>query len=199
VFANLPGADVVLCAAEPGIITDDVGLVGLDVARALDDVGSPDVVVAPGGLVTRRMARDGDPVIDWIRRVHPETTFTTSVCTGTLLLTAAGLLRGDRATSHWIAYDALADAGVEATDERVVRSGKIFTAAGVSAGIDLALTVVGALAGADVARAIQLGIEYDPRPPFDSGSPSTAPRHVHALVTELLEAEQSEILDRTRS
>ncbi len=195
VFTNLPGADVALCAAGRGLVTDDIGVVRLGVTHTLDEMPSPDVLVAPGGLVTRRMARDGDPVIDWIREAHPKTAVTASVCTGTLLLIAAGLLQDDRATSHWIAYDALAAAGVTPTDERVVQSGKILTAAGVSAGIDLALTVVAQLAGDDVARAIQLGIEYDPQPPFDAGSPSKAPPLIHQLVSELLTTAQAEILE----
>lgn len=195
VFTNLPGAEVTLCAATPGPVIDDMGLLRVDVERTFADVATPDVLVAPGGFVTHRLARDGDPVIDWIRDAHPHTTLTTSVCTGTLLLAAAGLLHGERATTHWIAYDALRSYDIEPTEDRVVETGKIMTAAGVSAGIDLALTVVDRLAGPDVAQAIQLGIEYDPKPPFDSGSPATAPRHIVDLVGTVLTDAQREVLD----
>src|SRR6185436_16227541 len=121
---------------------------------------------------TRRIARDGGRIVEWIREAHPHTTFTTSVCTGALLLGAAGVLDGLRATTHWLAYDHLRSYGAEPTEQRVVREGKVVTGAGVSAGIDLARTVVGLLAGRETAEAIQLGIECDPQPPFDSGAPS---------------------------
>lgn len=190
VFTSLPGADVVLCAAERGPLVDDVGLLRVDAVHTFADVPTPDVLVAPGGLVTFRLARDGHPVVDWIRHAHTHTTFTTSVCTGSLLLAAAGLLRGERATSHWIAYDALEPYGIEPTEQRVVESGKVMTAAGVSAGIDLALMLVERLAGPDLAQAIQLGMEYDPQPPFDTGSPSKAPAHITALVRDTLNAKR---------
>lgn len=194
VFTNLPGADVVLCAAARGPVVDDVGLLRIDAAHTFADVPTPDVLVAPGGLVTFRLARDGHPVVDWIRDAHAHTTFTTSVCTGSLLLAAAGLLHGGRATSHWIAYDALEPYGIEPTEERVVESGKVMTAAGVSAGIDLALTLVERLAGPELAQAIQLGIEYDPQPPFDTGSPSKAPADLTALVRATLAAKRDDSL-----
>jgi transcriptional regulator GlxA family with amidase domain len=141
----------------------------------LAEVTCPDVIVVPGDAVTRRMVRDGDPLVEWIRDVHPHTTFTTSVCTGALLLGAAGVLDGVDATSYWVARDQLADFGATAVDERVVERGRIITAAGVSSGIDMALLLAARLAGDEVAQAIQLAIEYDPAPPFDAGSPASAP------------------------
>jgi transcriptional regulator GlxA family with amidase domain len=128
------------------------------------------------------MARDGDPIVPWLRAVHPHTRYTTSVCTGSLLLGAAGILDGLDATSHWAALDLLGEYGATSTLERVVERGKVITAAGVSSGIDMALLLAARLAGDDVAQAIQLAIEYDPQPPFDAGSPAKAPAAVLELV-----------------
>ncbi len=127
-------------------------------------------MLVPGGP-GEVAARAGGPALEWLRSVHETTTWTTSVCTGSLILAAAGLLDGRRATSHWLALEALRELGAEPVSERVVFDGKIVTGAGVSAGIDMALTLAEKVAGAEVAQAIQLGIEYDPQPPFDAGSP----------------------------
>lgn len=182
VLTQVPGVEVVLCAAQAGRVSDDNGLLHLDIAHTFDEVGAPDVALVPGGFVSRRMALDGDPIVDWLARIHPSTTFTTSVCTGALLLGAAGLLDGLDATTHWMAYDHLAALGAHPTEQRVVRQGRIWTAAGVSAGIDLALALVAELWGPEVAQAVQLGIEYDPQPPFDSGAPSKAAPEIVELV-----------------
>jgi len=190
VFSYLPGAEVVVCAARPGVVEDDAGLLAVDVRRSLADVPSPDVIVVPGGQSTHRMIRDGDPVIDWIRTTAPHATWTTSVCTGALLLGAAGLLTGLPATTHWASYDVLASFGASPTQQRVVEAGAVVTAAGVSAGIDLALTLVGKLAGDDAARAIQLGIEYDPQPPYDAGAPSKATPAIRELVGAVLDEQR---------
>jgi transcriptional regulator GlxA family with amidase domain len=195
VFVNLPGADVVLCAAEAGRVVDDKELVQLEVTHTFDEVATPDVLLVPGGLATRRIVRDGAPVIDWARAAHPHTTYTTSVCTGALVLGAAGLLRGLRATTHWASYDALRALGADPTEQRIVEEGKVFTAAGVSAGIDLALLLVGRLAGVEVAEAIQLGIEYDPQPPFDAGAPSKASADVVELVRAVMAEAEGRLLD----
>jgi transcriptional regulator GlxA family with amidase domain len=198
VFAKLanalPDAEVVLCAARRGDLVDEDGLLHFDIAHTFDEVTQPDVLVAPGGLITRKLVRDGDPIIEWIRTAHPHTTYTTSVCTGALLLGAAGLLEGLRATTHWIAYDALRSFGAEPTEERVVEAGKIVTAAGVSSGIDLALTMVGHIAGPEVAQAIQLGIEYDPQPPFQAGAPSKAPAEITDLVRTIMTDAENRLL-----
>ena len=148
--------------------------------RALSELSRPDVIVVPGGRGSRTSA--GEEIVEWIRTAHASTRWTTSVCTGSLLLGAAGVLDGLRATSHWLHLDRLRELGAEPTSERVVREGKVITAAGVSSGIDMALTLAALEAGDDVAQAIQLAIEYDPQPPFGAGSPQSAPAHVVELV-----------------
>ena len=194
VFGHWPDAEVVWCAGRPGPVTDDLGTLRIEVDRSFADVPAPDVVVVPGGLITRRIARDGGPVVDWIAAAHPHTTYTTSVCTGALLLGAAGLLDGLPATTHWYAYDHLRAQGAQPTERRVVIEGRIATAAGVSAGIDLALALVGKLAGPEMAQRIQLGIEYDPQPPYDAGAPSKAPDVVREFVTAVFRQEEQRIL-----
>jgi putative intracellular protease/amidase len=181
VLSNLPGAEVVFVADRPGPVPDDTVL-QLTAGASFDEVRAPDVVVVPGGMITRRMARDGHPVIDWVKAVHPATSWTTSVCTGSILLAAAGLLEGREATSHWAALPQLEAFGARPTLERVVVGDGIITAAGVSSGIDMALHLVAELQGPEVAQAIQLAIEYDPQPPFDAGSPAKAPPGVVELV-----------------
>ena len=130
--------------------------------------------MVPGGFGTRALMTP-NPLLDWIRTAHETTQWTTSVCTGSLLLGAAGLLRGLEATTHWTVMDELRGLGAKPTARRVVEQGKIVTAAGVSSGIDMALMLAARIAGAEVAQMIQLGIEYDPQPPFDAGSPEKAP------------------------
>jgi transcriptional regulator GlxA family with amidase domain len=152
-------------------------------AAALAEVAEPDIVLVPGGPGSRR-AVDDDGLVSWIRHAHERTTWTTSVCTGSLLLGAAGVLDGIEATTHWGALELLARYGAVPVSRRVVRVGKVVTAAGVSAGIDMALTLAGMVAGDQVAQAIQLGIEYDPQPPFTSGSVDTAPPDVLAFMRD---------------
>jgi transcriptional regulator GlxA family with amidase domain len=180
VLSRLPGADVRFVASETGPKRCDTGALALVADHALEEVPSPDVVVVPGGEGTR--GPEGAELIDWIRATHETSRWTTSVCTGSLLLGAAGVLDGLRATSHWLFLDRLSEHGAEPTGERVVEQGKVMTAAGVSSGIDMALRLAHREAGDDVARAIQLAIEYDPQPPFDAGSPEKAPEHVVELV-----------------
>lgn len=182
VLSNRPGFEVVLCAAEPGPVHDDNDLIRLTVERTFADVPTPDVVLVPGGFITRRIAAEGHPIVDWVRSVHATSTWTTSVCTGALVLGAAGVLDGLDATTHWSAYDELARYGARPTEQRVVEQGKVVTAAGVSAGIDMALTLVDRIDGPDMAMALQLAIEYDPQPPHDAGSPSKAPAPIRELV-----------------
>jgi transcriptional regulator GlxA family with amidase domain len=184
VFTLVPGLDeVVLCADKRGQLLDDNKLLRLDIEHTFEDVPSPDLLLVPGGLITRKIAEERGPIVEWIAAAHPHTTYTTSVCTGALLLGAAGVLDGLSATTHWIAYDHLRGYGAEPTEQRVVIEGKVATAAGVSAGIDLALTLMGMIHGHDVAQAIQLGIEYDPQPPYDAGAPSKAPSAIRELVS----------------
>jgi transcriptional regulator GlxA family with amidase domain len=186
VFSSVPDAEVVVCAAQTGRLADAGGRLHLDIDHSFDDVPNPDVLVVPGGNVCRQMARDGDPIVDWIRSAHEHTTYTTAVCTGTLLLGSAGLLQGLQATTHWVAYDELRKYGAEPIEQRVVFEGKIVTGAGVSAGIDMALEVVAKLSGPDVAQATQLLIEYDPQPPFDTGAPSKAPQAIKDMLDGLV-------------
>jgi transcriptional regulator GlxA family with amidase domain len=174
VLSRLPGATVRFVAAEPGLKRTDVGSLGVLADHALDDLPQPEIVLVPGGPGQAAVMEDA-AVLGWLRSVHPTTTWTTSVCTGSLILGAAGLLAGRRATSHWLALEQLRALGATPTEQRVVVDGKIITAAGVSAGIDMALELAARIAGAERAQAIQLGIEYDPQPPFDAGSPTKAP------------------------
>jgi putative intracellular protease/amidase len=177
VLSNLPGAEVVFAAEQAGRVGDDAGTLHLSADATLADVPRPDVVVVPGGPRPTLPLHDG-PLHAWLRAADQTTTWTTSVCTGSLILAAAGLLTGRRATSHWLALDELGQLGAQPTPQRVVFDGKYVTAAGVSAGIDMALTLAGRIAGDHVAQAIQLGIEYDPQPPYDAGSPDRAPAGV---------------------
>jgi putative intracellular protease/amidase len=183
VLSRLPGARVTFVAAEPGPVRTDNGMLTLLAERSIGDVGDPDIVLIPGGP-GEVAARAGGGVLEWLRGVHETTTWTTSVCTGSLILAAAGVLEGRRATSHWLALEELGRLGAVPVPERVVFDGKIVTAAGVSAGIDMALALAAKVAGDDVAQAIQLGIEYDPQPPFDSGSPEKAPAAIVALLRD---------------
>ena len=183
VLARLPGAELDFVAPEAGVKRTDTGRLGLEAARSIDEVADPDVVLVPGGEGNRTLMSD-ERVLDWLRAAHETTTWTTSVCTGSLLLAAAGLLDGTPATTHWLARDTLASLGAQPVAERVVQQGKIITAAGVSAGIDMALRLVALIHGDAVAQAVQLGIEYDPQPPFDAGSPDTAPAPVVEAVSQ---------------
>jgi transcriptional regulator GlxA family with amidase domain len=171
VLARLPAAEVRIVGKERGPVRagKSSGGLGLVADFALSEVRGADIIVVPGGFGTRALVDDAE-VLDWIRTVHETTTWTTSVCTGSLLLGAAGLMRGLRATTHWNAMDLLAGYGAVATKARVVVEGKIITAAGVSSGIDMALHLAALVAGDELAESLQLQIEYDPQPPFDAGS-----------------------------
>ena len=192
VFANMPGIDTVLVAEQPGPVNNENGACQLVAQAALEDVTAPDIVVVPGGTPPPSLLTH-EPILDWLREVHGRTQLTTSVCTGALLLGAAGLLDGVRATTHWAARDKLADLGADVVAERVVTEGKIVTAAGVSAGIDMAFTVLARTHGDAAAQAVQLGLEYDPQPPFDSGAKEKAFADTVALVTAVLEARAAEV------
>jgi putative intracellular protease/amidase len=177
VLSGLPGAQVAFVAERPGPIRDEVGSLILSAEAGLPDVPRPDIVVVPGGPGQNSQMQDG-LVHEWLRAADQASTWTTSVCTGSLILAAAGLLTGRRATSHWLALDELGRLGATPVSERVVFDGKYVTAAGVSSGIDMGLTLAGRIAGDDVAQAIQLMIEYDPQPPYDAGSPDRAPYEI---------------------
>jgi transcriptional regulator GlxA family with amidase domain len=177
VLSRLPGASVTLVGAGPGPVPADNGVVSLGDMSGYGDVPAPDVVVVPGGPDVAAQLADA-ALREWLRGVDAHATWMTSVCTGSLILGAAGLLRGRAATSHWLVADRLREFGAEPTPERVVIDGKYATAAGVSAGIDLGLTLAARIAGPLVAQTIQLAIEYAPQPPFDAGSPASAPPEV---------------------
>ncbi len=183
VLGRLPGAELTFAAAQPGPVRSDTGRLALVADAALADLPAPDVVVVPGGPGQTALMDDA-PLRDWLRAADAASTWTTSVCTGSLLLAAAGLLQGRRATSHWLALEELRDHGAEPVAERVVEDGKVLTAAGVTAGIDMALHLVAREVGPEVAQAIQLGIEYDPQPPFDAGSPRSAPPQLVELLRQ---------------
>jgi transcriptional regulator GlxA family with amidase domain len=184
VLRNVPGWEVKFVGLEKGPIRTDSGQLGLNVDHALEEVTEPDVVLVPGGEGNRPLM-ENERVLSWLREVDVQTKWTTSVCTGSLVLGAAGLLEGKRATGHWLYLEPLSEYGAEPTEQRVVEDGKTITAAGVSSGIDMALHLVGLEMGPELAQAVQLGIEYDPQPPFDSGSPQKAPREVVEAVTAL--------------
>jgi putative intracellular protease/amidase len=181
VLSRLPGAAVEFVAEHPGPVRADTRQLTLLAASSIADVPSPELVLVPGGPGQAALMDDG-PVHRWLRAVDAGSTWTASVCTGSLVLAAAGLLTGRRATSNWQALEQLGGLGAQVVAERVVIDGKYATSAGVTAGIDMALTLAGKIAGEGVAQAIQLGIEYDPKPPFDAGSPLTAPAAVVEAV-----------------
>jgi putative intracellular protease/amidase len=181
VLQRLPGAEVKFVAAARGPVRTEQGMLGVVADYALDEVTSADVLLVPGGIGTRPLVEDA-PTLEWIRSLDATSEWTTSVCTGSLLLGAAGLLQGKKATTHWRVLDLLSEFGATPVSERVVVQGKVITAAGVSSGIDMALDLAARIAGDDIARAIQLGIEYDPQPPFDSGSVAKASPKVMELA-----------------
>jgi putative intracellular protease/amidase len=188
VLARLPEARIRFVGKKRGLVTTDTGFLRLDAEAALDEVPRPDVLLVPGGFGTRRLMTDPD-VLAWVKSAHETTQWTTSVCTGALVLGAAGLLRGLEATTYWAVLDMLAPLGAIPVRRRWVEQGKIVTAAGVSAGIDMALALAARIAGDEVAKRIQLGIEYDPHPPFSSGSVETAsPAIVESMRAQLVAA-----------
>jgi putative intracellular protease/amidase len=181
VLQRLPGAQVRFVAAERGPLRTEQGMLGIVADYARDEVTSADILVVPGGIGTRPLVND-EPTLEWIRAIDAGSQWTTSVCTGSLLLGAAGLLAGKEATTHWRVLDMLSSFGATPVSRRVVEQGKVITAAGVSSGIDMALTLAARVAGDEIAQAIQLGIEYDPQPPFDSGSVAKASESVYNLA-----------------
>ena len=190
VLSSLPGAEVTFVAAQAGPVTDDSGFLTVMARKSFDELPDPDILLVPGGLTTGTLVPD-HPIVGWIAGAHPKTTWTTSVCTGALLLAGAGVLKGVDATTHWAAMDDLGRLGANPVSERVVRRGKIMTAAGVSAGIDMALTLAAEIAGQEFARTLQLMLEYDPHPPFDAGSPAKAgPEAVGRALTAMMQTMQ---------
>ena len=181
VLSRLPDARVRFLGHQPGPVRTDNGMLSLTAEATFEEVPAPEVVVVPGGIGTRDLL-DDERLLAWVRGAHERSRFTTSVCTGSLLLAAAGVLDGVEATTHWLALDLLERLGARPVRRRVVERDKVITAAGVSSGIDMALVLAGRIAGPEVAQAIQLAIEYDPEPPFDAGSPAKAPEAVIELA-----------------
>lgn len=182
----LPDTQVRFVWHEPGPVTADSGVLVVGATHSFDETPSPDVIVVPGGMTTTEHARD-EKLLAWVRQAHATAAWTASVCSGSIVLAAAGLLAGKRATSHWLALPALKAFGVTPVgDERIVHSGDIVTCAGVSAGIDLGLWLAGRIGGEDRAKVIQLSMEYDPQPPFDSGHLSKASTKTKAAATALM-------------
>jgi transcriptional regulator GlxA family with amidase domain len=185
VVQRVPELDVVFVGERRGEIRTENGFLGLSVDATYAEVPAPDVVVVPGGIGTREVLAEG-PLLAWLRAVHPGTRFTTSVCSGSLVLAAAGFLDGLTATSHWSVLELLGSLGAVPVSERVVEhlDRRIITAAGVSSGIDMALRLVALLVEDVAAQAAQVVIEYDPQPPFDAGHPSKVDAPVMERVAE---------------
>jgi putative intracellular protease/amidase len=185
VLSRLPGTEVTFVGERTGPVRTDTRMLAITVDAHIDEIDEADVLVVPGGPGTRAMLEPG-PLHAWVRRIHETTQWTTSVCTGSLILGASGLLAGLEATTHWAAMGDLAPLCGATTGRRIVPQGKIVTAAGVSAGIDMALWLAAQIAGDMVAEAIQLGIEYDPQPPFDAGSPDKAGPELVGLLADMV-------------
>jgi transcriptional regulator GlxA family with amidase domain len=174
VLAHVPGAEIIFASERARAVSDETGTLTLVADASYADVPAPDILLVPGG--PGQSAQMGDtPLRDWLISADKTTTWTTSVCTGALILASAGLLDGRQATTYWLAMNELASLGAKPVHDRYVFDGKYATSAGVSAGIDMALALAGKIVGDETAQAIQLGIEYAPNPPYDAGSPATAP------------------------
>jgi putative intracellular protease/amidase len=184
VLSRLPESELTFVGYEVGPVRTDNDRLAMHVDAVFEDIPEPEVIVVPGGWGTRALL-DDERILSWIRHAHEHSQWTTSVCTGSLLLGAAGVLEGLDATSHWLELDALADYGASPTGRRVVEQGKVITAAGVSSGIDMGLTLAARIAGDEFAKTVQLLIEYDPEPPFDSGSATKAPPEIVDNLREL--------------
>ncbi len=191
VLQRIPGFEITFIGHERGVVRSDNGFLGISVDATFEELPSPNIVVFPGGVGTRDLM-DDERVLDWVRTAHETTTFTTSVCTGSLVLAAAGLLDGLAATTHWSARDGLPKHGAVISEDRVVEhlDRRIITAAGVSSGIDMALRLVELLVDRTAAEASQLMIEYDPQPPFDAGALNKVGDHVITRIVEYAELRQ---------
>jgi putative intracellular protease/amidase len=173
VLSWIPDSEIMWVGAKKGTVTAEPTGLHCTIDHTLDEVTEADVLMIPGGPGVRLLLED-PAHLDWVRAIHETTDWTTSICTGSLLLGAAGLLDGLTATTHWLSAERLAGFGATYAEERVIPQGKIVTSAGVSSGIDMALWLLAQIEGEDAARAAQLCIEYDPQPPFDAGAPSKA-------------------------
>lgn len=186
-LSQFPGYEFSFVALNAGPISDGLATI-MQAQKSISERTAVDILVVPGGLPAITMARSGDPLIDWIAKVHPTTEWTISVCTGALMLGAAGILKGVPATTHWYSHSELKNYGAIPTDQRVVESGKIMTAAGVSAGIDMSLVLAGRIFGQAFAEKMQLDMEYDPQPAFNAGHPRNAPTKVYTELRGLFDS-----------
>jgi putative intracellular protease/amidase len=185
VLSCLPDAQVHFVSTERGPKRAHTNFLSIVADYTLNEIQDPDIIVVSGGTSGTMAVAEDQRVLTWLRRGHETSTWTTSVCTGSLILGAAGILKGLKATTHWYAKDFLSKFGAEYVPERVVRQGKIITAAGVSSGIDMALHLAKEIGGSELAQTIQLIIEYDPKPPFDSGSVAKASPAVIQIARQL--------------
>jgi transcriptional regulator GlxA family with amidase domain len=179
VLAHVPGAEIIFASERARAVSDETGTLTLVADASYADVPAPDILLVPGGPGQSAQMGEG-PLRDWLLEADKTSTWTTSVCTGALILAAAGLLDGRQATTYWLAMNELASLGAKPVHDRYVFDGKYATSAGVSAGLDMALALASRLVGEETAQAIQLGIEYAPDPPFTAGSPTTAPPNLVA-------------------
>jgi transcriptional regulator GlxA family with amidase domain len=189
VLSRIPGAKVTFVASETGPKRADTDMLSVNADATLVDIPNPDVVLIGGGYGSRALMKD-EEMLDWLRGAHETSQWTTSVCTGALVLAAAGILDGLEATTYWLELETLRQFGATPVSKRFVEQGKVITAAGVSAGIDMALMLAARMTAPEVAQAIQLAIEYDPQPPFDTGSPAKAPEQIQELVRAAQRAEE---------
>ena len=179
VLSRIPDARVRFVAREKGPVTADTGMLTIQAEAGLADVPHADVLVVGGGPAAGVGAVMQDqPTLDWIAKIHEGSRYTVSVCTGSWILGAAGVLRGKRAGCHWLGLDALAGFGAEACSDRVVVDGKLWTAGGVTSGIDMALTFVAEVVDEEFAQVLQLALQYDPKPPFPGGTPESSPPEI---------------------
>ena len=190
VLARLPGARCVLASVAGGELEVD-SVMRFSGLQRLDSIDHCDLLCVPGGFGTVAAVED-QAYLSELRRLGAKARYITSVCTGSILLAAAGLLRGKRAACHWAWRDKLADFGVTQDPARVVRDGIIFTGGGVTAGIDMALSVMAEIGGRDLAETVQLAIEYAPAPPFDSGRPELAREPVLKAAKARLDSVRAE-------
>jgi len=185
VLSRLPDARLRFVARERGPITTDTGMLTIQAEAGIDEVSEADVLVVPGGPGKGvGPVMNDQPTLDWVRRIHESSRYTVSVCTGSWILGAAGVLEGKRAGCHWMGLDALKQFGAEACNDRVVVDGKLWTAGGVTSGIDMALTFAAEVAGEDFAQVLQLTLQYDPKPPFEGGTPETSPERIVQIALD---------------
>ncbi|MDD5008490.1 MAG: DJ-1/PfpI family protein [Syntrophorhabdaceae bacterium] len=176
VLSRLPGSKIYFTGYEKRKYKDTYGL-ELKADYSINEISEAEILLIPGGFGIDNFLKNRE-IIDWVRKIDRTTSWTVAVCSGSLLLAEAGILDGKNCTTHWRRKEQLRQYNVHIKDDRFVQDGKVITSAGVSAGIDMALYLVSKVAGDDAAKIIQLGMEYDPQPPFDCGSPGKAPPEI---------------------